>query len=113
MSKAWAEENGVDLMDCYFYTDSMSDVMLMEYVGFPVAVNPDPRLKVGPGRKCSNYETMELNSRIEGLLRVEEHFEHFLPGPTPMLPLTELLRLTSSRPSSSESSLLRSPGREV
>mmetsp|Transcript_11336 Transcript_11336/g.27662 ORF Transcript_11336/g.27662 Transcript_11336/m.27662 type:complete len:340 (-) Transcript_11336:394-1413(-) len=44
-TKAWADLNGVDLKQCYFYTDSMSDVMLMENVGFPVAVNPDARLR--------------------------------------------------------------------
>lgn len=44
-TKAWADANGVDLKKCYFYTDSMSDVMLMEHVGYPVAVNPDKRLR--------------------------------------------------------------------
>ena len=38
-------------------------------------------IKVGPGRKCSKYKTMEFNSRIEGLNYVEGHFEHFLPSP--------------------------------
>ena len=37
-------KNNVDLKKCYFYTDSYSDVKLMENVGYPVAVNPDPRL---------------------------------------------------------------------
>jgi phosphoserine phosphatase len=32
VSKEWADDNGVDLMQCYFYTDSMSDVLLMEKV---------------------------------------------------------------------------------
>jgi len=44
-TKVWCEKNGVDLKDCYFYTDSMSDVKLLEHVGYPVCVNPDPRLK--------------------------------------------------------------------
>jgi len=43
-TKEWAEKNNVDLKKCYFYTDSYSDVKLMEHVGYPVAVNPDPRL---------------------------------------------------------------------
>jgi len=38
---------------------------------------------VGPGRKCSKYQMMEFDSRIEGLKCVEGHFEHFLPGPNP------------------------------
>lgn len=45
----WAErfaaERGVDLSSSYFYTDSISDLPLLERVGHPVAVNPDPRLR--------------------------------------------------------------------
>lgn len=45
----WAErfaaEHGVDLDRSYFYTDSLSDLPLLERVGHPVAVNPDPRLR--------------------------------------------------------------------
>lgn len=44
-TKRWCDKNGVDLKDCYFYTDSMSDVKLLENVGYPVCVNPDSRLK--------------------------------------------------------------------
>jgi HAD superfamily hydrolase (TIGR01490 family) len=45
VTKKWCDRNGVDLKDCVFYTDSMSDVLLMEHVGTPVAVNPDARLR--------------------------------------------------------------------
>ncbi len=45
----WAErfaaEYGVDLSASTFYTDSISDRPLLERVGHPVAVNPDPRLR--------------------------------------------------------------------
>lgn len=45
----WAErfaaEHGVDLAASAFYTDSISDLPLLERVGRPVAVNPDPRLR--------------------------------------------------------------------
>jgi HAD superfamily hydrolase (TIGR01490 family) len=45
----WAErfaaEYGVDLSASYFYTDSISDLPLLERVAYPVAVNPDPRLR--------------------------------------------------------------------
>jgi HAD superfamily hydrolase (TIGR01490 family) len=44
----WAErfavEQDVDLAISYFYTDSITDLPLLERVGQPVAVNPDPRL---------------------------------------------------------------------
>lgn len=39
-----AQERGVALQDCAFYTDSFSDLPALEAVGQPVAVNPDPRL---------------------------------------------------------------------
>mmetsp|Transcript_4955 Transcript_4955/g.18416 ORF Transcript_4955/g.18416 Transcript_4955/m.18416 type:complete len:370 (-) Transcript_4955:1167-2276(-) len=45
VTKKWCDKNGIDLNDCYFYSDSMSDVKLLEMVGHPVVVNPDPRLR--------------------------------------------------------------------
>ena len=45
VTKKWADANGVDLKDCYFYSDSMADVLLLEKVGHPVVINPDPRLR--------------------------------------------------------------------
>lgn len=45
----WAErfalQHDVDLSASYFYSDSVSDLPLLERVGHPVAVNPDPRLR--------------------------------------------------------------------
>ena len=41
----FAEQHGTDLKSAYFYTDSYSDLALMERVGYPVAVNPDVRLR--------------------------------------------------------------------
>ena len=45
---AWAErfcrEHGLDLARSTFYTDSISDLPVLEAVGHPVAVNPDPFL---------------------------------------------------------------------
>jgi HAD superfamily hydrolase (TIGR01490 family) len=45
LAKAYADARAVALSDCAFYTDSMSDVCVLEAVGRPVAVNPDPRLR--------------------------------------------------------------------
>jgi HAD superfamily hydrolase (TIGR01490 family) len=36
---------GVSLQDCYFYTDSFSDVHVLRSVGYPIVVTPDVRLK--------------------------------------------------------------------
>jgi HAD superfamily hydrolase (TIGR01490 family) len=43
-AEAWAEREGIDLAHSTFYTDSYTDVPMLERVGNPVAVNPDPRL---------------------------------------------------------------------
>ena len=40
----WAAQQGFDLGRWAFYTDSVSDLALMERVGHPVAVHPDRRL---------------------------------------------------------------------
>jgi HAD superfamily hydrolase (TIGR01490 family) len=40
-----ARQHGFRLEDAVFYTDSISDLPLMERVAEPVAVNPDPRLR--------------------------------------------------------------------
>jgi HAD superfamily phosphoserine phosphatase-like hydrolase len=40
-----ARQHGFRLEDAAFYTDSVSDLPLMERVAEPIAVNPDPRLR--------------------------------------------------------------------
>ncbi|WP_437830493.1 HAD family hydrolase [Sorangium sp. So ce1153] len=44
-ARALAEAQGFQLEDATFYTDSISDLPLLELVAVPVAVNPDPRLR--------------------------------------------------------------------
>lgn len=44
-ARALSEAHGFRLEDATFYTDSISDLPLLERVGEPVAVNPDPRLR--------------------------------------------------------------------
>ncbi len=39
-----AEREGFDLTACYAYSDSESDLPMLETVGHPVAVNPDATL---------------------------------------------------------------------
>ncbi len=41
----FAAQRGIDLSRSYFYTDSYSDLPMLERVGCPRVVNPDPRLK--------------------------------------------------------------------
>jgi HAD superfamily hydrolase (TIGR01490 family) len=40
-----ASERGYDLTECYAYSDSFTDVPMLEAVGNPVAVNPDTELR--------------------------------------------------------------------
>jgi putative phosphoserine phosphatase / 1-acylglycerol-3-phosphate O-acyltransferase len=42
----WAVEHGVDLADSYAYSDSYYDVPLLNAVGHPQVVNPDPRMRL-------------------------------------------------------------------
>ncbi len=44
--RQWAADNGIDLGESYAYSDSIYDAPLLSAVGFPHAVNPDPRLQL-------------------------------------------------------------------
>lgn len=44
VAEGWATREGVDLERSIFYTDSVSDVPMLERVGEPYVVNPDLRL---------------------------------------------------------------------
>jgi HAD superfamily hydrolase (TIGR01490 family) len=43
--RSLAAERGYDLAECYAYSDSFTDVPMLEAVGHPVAVNPDTELR--------------------------------------------------------------------
>ncbi|MGI8879415.1 MAG: HAD family hydrolase [Jatrophihabitans sp.] len=43
--RAYAEERGYDLADCYAYSDSITDLPMLEAVGHPSVVNPDRALR--------------------------------------------------------------------
>ncbi len=45
LAQRWAKERGLSLELAYFYTDSYTDLPMLQRVGRPVVVNPDPRLK--------------------------------------------------------------------
>jgi putative phosphoserine phosphatase/1-acylglycerol-3-phosphate O-acyltransferase len=45
-ARRWATGRGIGLKDSYAYSDSIYDLPLLAAVGHPVAVNPDPRLRV-------------------------------------------------------------------
>lgn len=41
---AWAADNGIDLASSYAYSDSVYDTPMLDAVGNPIVVNPDPRM---------------------------------------------------------------------
>lgn len=47
----YAARNGVNLAESFAYADSLSDLPMLELVGTPVAVNPDPRLSQVAGQR--------------------------------------------------------------
>lgn len=44
-AEAFAAEHDIDLASSFFYSDSLSDLPMLERVGNPRVVNPDPRLR--------------------------------------------------------------------
>jgi HAD superfamily hydrolase (TIGR01490 family) len=67
-AKQQAVTYGYHLADCYAYTDSSTDVPLLEVVGHPHAVNPDKLLRREAGERgwpiLSFERPMSLRSRI-------------------------------------------------
>jgi HAD superfamily hydrolase (TIGR01490 family) len=63
----WAErfaaEQGIDLGRSYFYTDSITDLPVLERVGEPRVVNPDPRLGRLAGRRGWPVIRLRLEDR--------------------------------------------------
>ena len=45
-ARAWADEHGVSMAESYAYSDSYYDVPLLNAVGHPFVVNPDPRMRL-------------------------------------------------------------------
>jgi HAD superfamily hydrolase (TIGR01490 family) len=45
LAEKWARQEGINLDQSYFYSDSYSDLPMLRRVGFPKVVNPDPKLK--------------------------------------------------------------------
>lgn len=56
-AQKWAHDHGVDLSASTFYTDSISDLPMLEAVGTPRVVNPDPRLRLLAARRRYPVET--------------------------------------------------------
>ena len=44
--RKWAADHGIDLKESYAYSDSFYDTPLLDAVGTPIVVNPDPRMVI-------------------------------------------------------------------
>jgi HAD superfamily hydrolase (TIGR01490 family) len=66
-----AEEAGYDLADCYAYSDSITDLPMLETVGYPAAVNPDRALRKAARERgwpvLVFTRPVSLRSRLAGL----------------------------------------------
>jgi HAD superfamily hydrolase (TIGR01490 family) len=73
-----AEAHGWDLTDCYAYTDSATDLPMLEAVGHPYAVNPDRSLR----RAATEHDWPILEFRHPVPLR--ERVGKLAPAPKPL-----------------------------
>jgi HAD superfamily hydrolase (TIGR01490 family) len=63
-----AATHGYDLQRCFAYSDSISDLPMLEAVGFPVAVNPD--FKLGRHSRNMKWPVIKFQSRTKETVRV-------------------------------------------
>jgi len=56
---AWADDHGIDLASSYAYSDSVYDTPMLESVGNPIVVNPDPRMVLVAAAR--RWPTMNLD----------------------------------------------------
>jgi phosphoserine phosphatase len=73
-----AERHGLDLAECYAYTDSATDLPMLEAVGRPVAVNPDKELKAIAAER--DWPVLEFERAVTLRTRLET-----IPAPVPVI----------------------------
>jgi HAD superfamily hydrolase (TIGR01490 family) len=61
-AKRFAADHDVDLGASWFYTDSVTDLPMLEIVGHPEVVNPDPRLRREARRRGWNVTHLRLGA---------------------------------------------------
>lgn len=62
-----ARWEGLDLAQCYAYSDSASDLPMLEAVGHPVAVNPDAALE--RRARASGWPIVHFSQRTKAVIR--------------------------------------------
>ncbi|MEQ1699786.1 MAG: hypothetical protein ABMA25_06730 [Ilumatobacteraceae bacterium] len=62
-----ARWEGLDLAQCWAYSDSASDLPMLEAVGHPVAVNPDAKLERVAGQR--GWPVVVFSKRTKAVIR--------------------------------------------
>jgi HAD superfamily hydrolase (TIGR01490 family) len=62
-----ARWDGLDLTQCYAYSDSASDLPMLSAVGHPVAVNPDAKL--GRHARAHGWPVVHFSQRTKSVIR--------------------------------------------
>ena len=83
--RALASEHGWDLADCYAYSDSITDLPMLEAVGHPTAVNPDRALRKAAERNDWTVRTFRRP------VRMRHQLPHVPPPPGPPVAYAGLL----------------------
>ncbi len=83
--RALAGEHGWDLADCYAYSDSITDLPMLEAVGHPTAVNPDRAL-----RKAAEQNDWAVRT-FRRPVRMRDRLPHVPPPPGPPVAYAGLL----------------------
>jgi putative phosphoserine phosphatase/1-acylglycerol-3-phosphate O-acyltransferase len=69
--RQWAERNDVDVSRSWAYSDSIYDLPLLNAVEHPVAVNPDPRLRVMAGIRRWPQQFLDVPEGVPKVAGVE------------------------------------------
>ena len=78
--QAWCAKHGVDVGDCWAYSDSYYDSPLLDVVGHPVAVNPDARLAATAALNDWPIRSLDKPEGIPSMagLEIQDFFRPFL-----------------------------------
>ena len=77
-ARALAERHGYQLADCYAYSDSITDLPLLELVGRPHAVNPDRALR--RVARANGWPVLNFVAPIPLHLRLSSRVRSLLPA---------------------------------
>lgn len=76
--REFAEDWDLDLSECYAYSDSATDLPMLELVGHPVAVNPDKDLKAAALER--GWPILDFERAVTIRTRLET-----MPAPVPVI----------------------------